>query len=94
VTRITQLQPAGILLALISGIITSGLGYTLWYRVLRRITAIQASVLQLSVPVLAAFGGVVFLSEGVSFRLAAASALILGGVALAVVKPAAVERAG
>jgi drug/metabolite transporter (DMT)-like permease len=94
VVRLIHLQRAGILLALISGTVTSGLGYALWYRVLRHISAIQASVLQLSVPVLAAFGGVVFLSERVSLRLAAASALILGGVALAVVKHGSVERAG
>lgn len=55
-------------------------------------STIQASVLQPSVPVLATFGGVVFLSEEVSLRLAAASALILGGVALAVVKRGAVKR--
>ena len=81
-----HLEPSGILLALISGIVTSGLGYVLWYKALRSLTTTQASVVQLLVPVLAAFGGVAFLSEQVSVRLISASALILGGVALAVSK--------
>ena len=81
-----HLEPSGILLALISGIVTSGLGYVLWYKALRSLTTTQASVVQLLVPVLAAFGGVAFLSEQVSVRLISASALRLGGVALAVSK--------
>ena len=81
-----HLEPAGILIALASGIVTSGMGYVLWHRVLRSLTNAQASIVQLSVPVLAAFGGVAFLAEQVSTRLVAASALILGGVALAVLK--------
>jgi drug/metabolite transporter (DMT)-like permease len=83
---VVHLEPFGILLALISGIVTSGLGYVLWYKALRSLTTTQASVVQLMVPVLAAFGGVVFLSEQVSVRLIGASAVILGGVALAVIK--------
>jgi drug/metabolite transporter (DMT)-like permease len=86
-----HLEPLGVLLALLSGVVTSGLGYVLWYRTLRHLTTTQASVVQLMVPVLAAFGGVVFLSEQVSVRLIAASALILGGVALAVIKGKRVE---
>ena len=81
-----HLEPFGTLLALISGVVTSGLGYVLWYKALRNLTTTQASVVQLVVPVIAAFGGVAFLSEQVSVRLIAASALILGGVALAVIK--------
>jgi drug/metabolite transporter (DMT)-like permease len=81
-----QLEPLGILLALLSGVVTSGLGYVLWYKALRSLTTTQASVLQLIVPVIAAFGGVSFLSEQVSVRLIAGSTLILGGVAMAVVK--------
>jgi drug/metabolite transporter (DMT)-like permease len=80
-----RLESTGVQLALISGVVTSGLGYVLWYKVLRVLTTTQASVIQLMVPVLAAFGGVVFLSEQLSVRLVAASALILGGVAIAVV---------
>jgi drug/metabolite transporter (DMT)-like permease len=80
------LAPYGILLALLSGIVTSGLGYVLWYQALRSLTTSQASVVQLLVPVLAAFGGVALLSEQISMRLVTASALILGGVAMAVLK--------
>jgi drug/metabolite transporter (DMT)-like permease len=81
-----HLEPLGILLALTSGMITSGLGYVLWYKALKALTTTQASLVQLLVPVLAAFGGVLFLAEQISFRLILASTLILGGVALAVVK--------
>ena len=81
-----HLERSGILLALISGVVTSGLGYVLWYKVLRSLTTTQASNVQLLVPVLAAFGGVAFLSEQVSMRLIAASMFILGGVAMVVLK--------
>jgi drug/metabolite transporter (DMT)-like permease len=81
-----HLELFGVLLALVSGIITSGLGYVLWYKALRSLTTTQASAVQLMVPVIAAFGGVAFLAEQVSFRLIFGSALILGGVALAVIK--------
>jgi drug/metabolite transporter (DMT)-like permease len=79
-----RLEPAGIVLALVSGIVTSGLGYVLWYKALPKLTTTQASIVQLAVPVLAAFGGVVVLSEEVTVRLVSAGALILGGVAIAV----------
>jgi drug/metabolite transporter (DMT)-like permease len=84
-------QPGGVLLALVSGVVTSGLGYVLWYRVLGSLTTSQASVLQLLVPVLAALGGVGMLSEEASFRLVLSGSLILGGVALTVAaaRPAA-----
>jgi drug/metabolite transporter (DMT)-like permease len=77
-------ESRGVFLALVSGTIMSGLGYVLWYRVLRGLTTTQASIAQLMVPVLAAFGGVIFLAEQVSARLAIASALILGGVAASI----------
>ena len=77
-------ETMGVILALVSGTLTSGLGYVLWYKVLRGLTTTLASIVQLLVPVLAAFGGVVFLAEQVSARLAIASALILGGVAMAI----------
>jgi len=67
----------------------TGLGYVLWYRALRRITTTQAAIVQLLVPVLAAFGGIIFLSETLSLRLLVASSLILGGVAGAVLKRSA-----
>jgi len=92
----TRVELNGVLLAVISGVVTSGLGYVLWYKALRSLTTTQASVVQLLVPVLASFGGVAFLAEQVSTRLIAASTLILGGVALAVLKrgPRARSRAG
>ncbi|HEX4997753.1 MAG TPA: DMT family transporter [Terriglobia bacterium] len=79
-----RLEPIGVALALVSGVLTSGLGYVLWYRVLRVSTTTQASIVQLLAPVLAAFGGITFLSESLSFRLLAASVMVLGGVSVAV----------
>jgi drug/metabolite transporter (DMT)-like permease len=79
-------ETAGILLALTSGVVTSGLGYILWYKALGGLTTTQASVVQLLVPVLAALGGVAFLAELLSLRLIIASGLVLGGVALAALK--------
>jgi drug/metabolite transporter (DMT)-like permease len=70
----------GILLAVISGAVTSGIGYTIWYIALRGLTNVQSAVVQLLVPVIAAFGGVVFVSEVITFRLSVASLLILGGI--------------
>jgi drug/metabolite transporter (DMT)-like permease len=81
-------EETGVILAVMSGSLTSGLGYVLWYKALRNLTTTRAAILQLLVPVLAAFGGVVILAERVSVRLAVASALILGGVAMAVLKRA------
>jgi drug/metabolite transporter (DMT)-like permease len=74
----------GVLLALISGSITSGLGYVIWYAALSGLTAARAAVVQLSVPVLAAGGGVIVLGEVVTTRLLVAALLILGGIALAI----------
>jgi len=83
----TALQPRGVLLAATSGALTSGLGYVLWYAALRGHTATSAAIVQLAVPVLAALGGVALLDEGFTGRLALASVLTLGGVALAVARP-------
>lgn len=77
-------RETGVVLALLSGTVTSGLGYVLWYKVLRTLTTTQAAVVQLLVPVLAAFGGVMLLAEQVSVRLVISGALILGGVATAI----------
>jgi len=74
----------GALLAVASGALTSGVGYSLWYAALGGLTATQAAVVQLSVPVLAAAGAVALLGETITPRLAACGAIILGGVALAV----------
>jgi drug/metabolite transporter (DMT)-like permease len=80
----TALDPAGVGLALASGVIASGLGYVVWYAAVRGLTATRAAIVQLSVPPLAAVGAVVFLDESFSPRLLMASVLILGGIALAV----------
>ena len=63
---------------------TSGLGYAVWYAVLPALRASTAATVQLSVPVLAALGGVALLAEPVTARLAVASAVTLGGIALVV----------
>lgn len=72
----------GVLLAIISGALTSGLGYALWYKVLPALGAARAAVAQLTVPVIATLGGVVLLGEGVTWLSALATGLVLAGVAL------------
>jgi len=72
----------GVALAIASGALTSGIGYVIWYAALSKLTAMRAATVQLSVPLIAAFGGVAFLSEAITPRLAAASATILGGIAM------------
>jgi len=74
----------GIALAVVSGALTSGIGYTIWYLALRNLSSTLAAVLQLLVPVIAAFGGVVFVSEKISSRLIISSALVLGGILLVI----------
>lgn len=69
--------------ALLSGAVTSGLGYAIWYTALRGLSASLAAIAQLTVPALAALGGVLFLSEPLTLRFVIATGLILGGVALA-----------
>ncbi len=72
----------GVLLAAASGALASGVGYSLWYAVLPQLTATRAAIVQLSVPVVAASGGALFLAEPLTVRFAVCSAAILGGVAL------------
>ncbi|MEL7052092.1 MAG: DMT family transporter [Cyanobacteria bacterium J06588_5] len=79
-----HLSGAGVILAVLSGAIASGIGYALWYAALRGLTATRAATVQLSVPVLAALGGILFLQETLSVRLMLASLMILGGVGSAV----------
>ena len=76
---------AGVGYALASGALTSGLGYAVWYTVLKGLSATSAAAVQLCVPVIAALGGAIFLSEPISQRLLICSVAILGGVALVVV---------
>lgn len=77
-----KLDASGLLYAVLSGALTSGLGYVLWYRVLQHMHAITASTVQLSAPVLAALGGIVLLNEAFTPNLLTASVLILGGIGL------------
>lgn len=77
---------AGAVYALVSGALTSGLGYVIWYTALKGLSVTRAAAVQLSVPVLAALGGILLLGESLSLRFLLASAAILGGIALVVVK--------
>lgn len=79
-----HLSNRGVILAILSGAIASGVGYTVWYAALKYHTSTRAGVLQLSVPLLVAAGGVMFLSEAATTRLFVAAALILGGIALTI----------
>lgn len=79
-----SLDPIGVAYAVTSGALTSGLGYVLWYRVMTDLKATHAAIVQLSVPVLAAFAGVLFLQEAITLRLILASSAILGGIALVI----------
>jgi drug/metabolite transporter (DMT)-like permease len=75
---------AGFWYAVLSGALTSGVGYAIWYTALRGLTATSAATVQLSVPVIAAIGGIMFLGESVTLRLLITSIAILGGVALVI----------
>jgi len=74
----------GVVLAIASGALASGVGYALWYSALAGLNVTRAATVQLSVPVLAALGGVLFLDEALTLRLTVASAAILGGIAAVV----------
>jgi len=76
----------GVILAVISGALTSGVGYVIWYAALNYLSAMQAALVQLSVPAIAAAGGVILLAEPVSLRLLTSGALILGGISLALIQ--------
>lgn len=78
------LTPQGTLLAILSGAVTSGLGYALWYSVLPRLDTTVGALVQLTVPVIAVAGGIFFLAEPLTLRLALASGVILGGVAFGI----------
>ena len=86
-----NLDFAGVIYAMISGAVTSGLGYVLWYSVLPSMRAASAATVQLSVPVLAAAGGILLLGEPLTLRYLLASVAVLGGIALVVLEK---NRAG
>ena len=77
-----QVNPIGIVLALLSGAITSALGYWIWYLVLPKLSTLSAGVLQLSVPILAALGGIIWANEAIALSFIMASSLVLGGILL------------
>ncbi len=77
-----SLDTTGILYAASSGALTSGIGYAIWYAALPALKATSAATVQLSVPVIAALGGIIFLGEPITLRLALASVAIIGGIAL------------
>lgn len=78
-----RVRPIGALLAAVSGILTTGIGYCFWYAAVPKLSRTQAGLLQSTVPIIAAFGAVLFLGEEVTTRLAAATAAILLGIGLA-----------
>lgn len=84
--RGVHLPTMGVVYAVLSGALASGLGYALWYAALRGLTATRAAVVQLSVPVLAAAAGVGFLGERITIRLLVSSVAVLGGIALFVLE--------
>jgi len=79
-----RLDRAGVGYAVLSGAIASGVGYVIWYSALPRLKAASAATVQLSVPVLAAAGGILFLGESITLRFCLASIAVLGGIALVV----------
>ncbi|MGO4707108.1 DMT family transporter [Microvirga sp. 2MCAF38] len=82
-------EAAGLGYAVLSGAITSGVGYVIWYAALKDLKATIAATVQLSVPVITAIGGIILLGEALTLRLFVSSAAVLGGIALLVAKKAA-----
>lgn len=76
----------GVLYAVLSGAVASGMGYAIWYAAVPGLTATRAASVQLSVPVITAIGGVAMLGEVLSLRLVAASVVVLGGIALVIAR--------
>lgn len=82
----SSLDTAGFWYAVLSGALTSGIGYAIWYTVLPALKATNAATIQLSVPIITALGGVILLGERMSLRLVLASVAILGGIALVILE--------
>lgn len=79
-----HLSQKGVVLAVLSGALASGVGYAVWYVALRGLSVTQAAVVQLLVPIIAAVGGVLFANEIISLRLVLASFMVLGGILIVV----------
>jgi drug/metabolite transporter (DMT)-like permease len=77
-------KASGVLWAVLSGAIASGIGYAIWYTALRQLTTMTAAIVQLAVPILAGAGGVLLLQEELTVRLGLAAVLVLGGIAMAI----------
>ena len=81
----SPVDPIAAAYAVASGSLASGLGYAVWYAVLPSLSRTRAAIVQLTVPAIAAAGGVLLIAEPLTLRLALASVGILGGVAFALV---------
>lgn len=79
-----SLTTQGVILAILSGVVASGIGYSIWYLALPLLSTTQAAVLQLSVPIIAAFGGLIWIGEGITQRLMISAVLTLGGILLVI----------
>ncbi len=79
-----SIDATGVAYAIASGALASGIGYSIWYSALPQLKSTTAATVQLSVPVIAAVGGIVFLAEPVTLRLALASFVVLGGIGLVI----------
>lgn len=90
--RQTRFDSLGLICAAISGAITSGVGYVIWYAALPGLKSASAATVQLSVPVIAAAGGILFLHEPITLRYVAASIAVLGGVALVLLEKASFRQ--
>ena len=90
--RWLTLDRNGVLYAIASGALMSGVGYAVWYTALRGLKATSAAAVQLSVPVFAAIGGVAFLGEALNLRLLMASAAVIGGIAMVILDTSARPR--
>lgn len=88
-----RIEPAGVLLAVLSGAVASGLGYVCWYAALAGVSATRAAMMQLTVPILAATGGVIVIGETITMRLVLAAIVVLGGTSLALVGRGRLESA-
>jgi drug/metabolite transporter (DMT)-like permease len=84
------IDQAGFWYAVSSGALTSGIGYAIWYTAMPALKPTSAATVQLSVPVIAALGGVIFIGEPMTLRLALTSAAIVGGVAMVILDKARV----
>ena len=82
----TSLDVAGVVYAVLSGALASGVGYATWYSALPGLKATHAATVQLSVPIIAAMGGVALLGEPITVRLVLASLAVLGGIALVILE--------